>query len=233
MSLSASSIPETSYSLLFEPVTASAEAVAIVATGPSARGVGYHLFAPHVHVIAVKGSIHDLPRADSWFTVDANDRTRKHHMQKRREGTHYYAAVPPDYGSPNALVPWHRRPAEPDVHFLRRIQGETRKCNVFGLSEDPTSIHTGNSAWGALGLAYHMRPRRIALFGVDGSQSVYGLGGAGRPRGWLGHLPDLFASAMPQLGMRRMEVRNGSLRSNVTCFPRLHWGETIKWLNDA
>lgn len=223
-SLVASSTNATCSSIRFEPVTVRADRVAIVAPGPSFGGVDFSKLSRDVHIIAVKGAIWGLKRADSWITVDANRRTRQQMMapNQRHSGTRYYAAVPEDFGQPEARLLWHRNPPEPDVHWLRRISG-------IGLSIDPTTLHTGNSSYAALGLAWHMRASRIALFGVDGTRESYGIG-RGRPRGSLEHLPALFSSANVQLAQAGVLARNaGRLPVFDRCSPR----EAIAWLNDA
>ena len=54
-------------------------------------------------------------------------------------------------------------------------------------------INTGNSAWGALGLAWHLGFKDVALIGVDanGEQRCEG----GRSQN-LSHLPMLFTTAV-------------------------------------
>lgn len=71
-----------------------------------------------------------------------------------------------------------------------------REYAVCGLSTDPKTIHTGNSSWGALGLAYHLGFEHVALVGVDGTDEPRIEGGHCRS---LLHLPMLFASALPQI----------------------------------
>lgn len=210
----------------FLPVPIAKEkSVAIVATGPSFSGVRFEDLGPNVHIIAVKGAIHALKIAHSWITVDANRRCRVRQMAQpvRRHGVKYYAAVPQDYGLPGAARVSHQRPAEPGIHYLERIPGH-------GLAEDNTQIITGNSAFAALGLAYHMGFRRMGLFGVDGTQDLYGTGVGNRPRGDLSGLASLFQSALPQLENRGIEVRNAGL---LKTWPSERPSEVIRWLNDA
>ena len=207
------------------PVITNKTAVAIIATGPSFSDIPFQLFGPNVHIIAVKGAIFFVPRAHSWITVDANNRCRRDQMAeaKRKPGTQYFAAVPADYGTPTAYRNWHRPPPESGIHYLERIGGE-------GLAEDPKQIITGNSAYAALGLAYHMGFRRVGLFGVDATQDRYGTGWGGRPRGDLDKLHRLFADAIPQLQSRAMQVKNaGALRTWPTERP----DGVIRWLNGA
>lgn len=209
----------------FEPVTERVDAVAIIASGPSYREFNWRFLGDHVHVIAVKGAIEGLrERANSWITVDANRKVRTLWMGEitRVKGVRYYAAVPEDYGTAEARMKWHRPPAEKGIHYLKRISG-------LGLSEDPSIIHTGNSAWAALGLAYHMQASKIALVGVDGTQEAYGIG-AGAPRGDLSHLSALFDTASRQIAARGASIRNAG---NVAFLPREKPMEVIRWLNGA
>lgn len=69
---------------------------------------------------------------------------------------------------------------------------------VGGLSVTPSVIHSGNSAYGALGLAYHLGYTDVALIGVDGTQDERIEGG--NPNN-LSHLPLLFESALPQINV--------------------------------
>lgn len=213
----------------FDPVTVRADKVAIIATGPSAYGVDFRKLSDDVYIIAVKAAVNALPRADAWITVDANDKVRRQQMTRLRAGTHYYAAVPEDYGQRNARLVWHRKTPEHGIHWLRRISGG--KEGVYGLTTDRSSIHSGNSAYGALGLAFHMGAKRIAVFGVDATREPYGLGGYGRPRGELDHLPELFASSLSQLSANGIEVVFGSLHSRVLCFPRMRAADATTWIN--
>lgn len=216
--------PLTEGTLFFSPVSERADRVAIIASGPSYRWADFKDLAKYVHVIAVKGAIEGVSWANSWITVDANRQVRFRWMSPRRRkaGCQYYAAVPPDFGLPTARLLWHRNPPEPNIHWLERRPG-------IGLSEDPKVIHTGNSAFAALGLAYHMGAKKIGLFGIDGTQERYGIG-AGRPKGSLIHLAGLMMSAEHQLRQAGVEVRNGG---SLDAFDKHEAPEVIRWLNDA
>lgn len=171
------------------------ERAVIVASGPSAAG-----FVPPdgVLVIAVNGAIEWVPRADYWFTLDPSAANRRRWCNPRT-GVKYCAAVPADWPQ---LPPHVRRfervcstrrftcePKSPEG-WLRRWQAVPRLCVKSG------KIHTGNSAWGALGLAYHLGARRVALVGVDATQEPRAEGG--EPNN-LSHLPLLFATAIDQI----------------------------------
>lgn len=184
----------------------------IVASGPSARG-----FIPPdgVSVIAVNGAIEWLPRADYFFTLDPSPENRRRLMY-RRAGVTYCAAGP--VGNVPGVRGFERiarRGPEP------RDYGSPawwlwRWSAVAGLSDNGRQIHTGNSAYGALGLAYHLGFTDVALIGVDGTSEARVEGG--KP-GNLSHLSLLFASALPQIRV----VSCGKL----TGIPQMHFED---WL---
>ena len=168
----------------------------IVASGPSARGFTP---PPGMTVIAVNGAIEWLPRADYFFTLDWADINMKR-LRERRKGVRYCAAFP--------LNRWM---LDQDIRFFHRISGkypaEPRPIGSPewwcwrleahpGLCEDKGSIATGNSAYGALGLAYHLGFRDVALIGVDATADMRVEGGHSRN---LSHLPLLFQSALAQV----------------------------------
>jgi len=96
-----------------------------------------------------------------------------------------------------------------------------------GLSEDPTKIHTGNSAYGALGLAYHLGFEKLVFIGLDaGGDHCDGTQQIMKDVAFA-HLNELFTSALPQVEGR---VVNASPNSTVDCFPRMTHEEAIKWL---
>ena len=191
--------------------------IVIVASGPSVRAVRRDdILAAGAVVIAVNGAIDWLGRADYWFTLDPSQ-INLVRANNRVNGCKYVMALPGNVQAP------------PGVSRMERRQGEAygKARALQGLSEDKNAIHTGNSAFGALGLAYHLRPQRIALLGVDGTQERRVDGGYSRT---LKHLPELFASAVPQLHERKIEVVNGSPDSRVMCFPRMTPQEALCWL---
>ena len=213
-------------------VEARAARVLIVASGPSQRSLDVNAVASAaaagVHVIAVNGALEWAVCALSWFTLDPDRRTLPL-MRAGRPGVVHYAAVPEDYGRPEAKVAYHRIPPPPGVIYLRRVVGEGPLGSRHGLSEDPGAVHSGNSAWGALGLAWLMGARSVAFLGLDGTREGYAFG-PGRPFGGFAHLPALFASALPQIAARGLEVVNGSPGSRVTCFRRTAPQAALDWI---
>jgi len=168
----------------------------IVGSGPSARG-----FEPpnEVTIIAVNGAIDWLTRADYFFTLDPSS-ANLHRMHNPLPGVRYTAAVPESIVLPPHVDRFERiskRGREP----IRHNSPEWwlwRWSAVKGLSDRPGYIHSGNSAYGALGLAYHLGFTKIALVGVDGSSDPRIEGG--HPHN-LSHLPLLFASALNQINV--------------------------------
>lgn len=213
-------------------MTEAFDRVAVLGFGPSLRCLAERdaarLIDRGVAVIAVNRAILAWP-ATHWFTLDPDDRNRPIMAAKPRAAT-YYAAVPGDYGCRDAARTLHRAPAEPGVTYLRRIEGRGRWKAVPTLSEDQGAIHTGNSAWGALQVAWLMNAKRIGIFGVDGSPNGYARG-PGTPYD-LGHLPALFATAVGQIRERGVFVFNASPLSRVICFPRCPVERGLRWLTD-
>lgn len=212
-----------------------ADRVLIVACGPSAAAVPAEQFrqaaAAGVYVLAVNGSVAWLPLEHGWMTVDPSPANRRI-MAGRWPGVTYYAAVPDDYGTPRAGVAFHRPPAERGIVYLRRVAGVGRWKQMPTLSEDPRRIHTGNSAWGALGVAYLMGARRIGILGLDATDEPYAFSGS-RPKYDFRHLPALFESALPQLRARGVRVLNGSPGSRVGAFDRSPASAMMRWISEG
>lgn len=203
-------------------VTERVDRVIIIGSGPSVNQLDRSLISEAqqsgVFVIVVNGAATQFPEADAWFTLDP------HSLATRLtpiRGNKWYVAIPDDFGIPLCRFPALRDPPPQQATYLHRLVGNEAGslCAKFGLSEDPSAIYTGNSAYGALGLAYLMGARHIALLGVDGTTGYFY--GETLPSGNLRHLPQLFESAIPQLTTRGVVVLNGSPHSAVTCFPRM------------
>lgn len=146
-------------------------------------------------IIAVNGAIDWLSRADYFFTLDPSP-VNLRRLNQRREGTTYCAAgisVP-------GVLSYERvsgRDAEPQPRGCP-AWWLWRWSAVKTLASVPGKIHSGNSAWGALGLAYHLGFTDVALVGVDGTTAARIEGGVCNN---LSHLPLLFASALPQINV--------------------------------
>lgn len=214
-------------------VTERAERIVIVATGPSVSFVPLTLFealyAMGVYILGVNGAGMWLPKMNGWFTLDPSPRNRQI-TSLRKQGVTYYVAVPDDYGQPNARLESHRSSRLQHVVYLRRVEGSGYLKQRLTLSEDPYSVHTGNSAWGALGIAYLMKPHKIVLLGVDCNNNGYAYQRRLRPKHSFDHLPALFASACPQLERSKITILNGSMESRLTCFEKAKPVKALEWI---
>ena len=88
-----------------------------------------------------------------------------------------------------------------------------QRSHARGLSDDPEAVCTGgHSGYGALGIAYTKRARRVFLIGYDlnpvrGRKDLY--------RFWA----DNYWNALPQLQARGVEVFNCNRGSAIDAFP--------------
>lgn len=175
--------------------------VVIVASGPSTRG-----FVPpdDVTVICVNGVIEWIQRADYWFTLDANPANLKRKALSR-QGVKYYSALHPRFWTPGHVIRLNRVSMGVDA----------------GLCLEPWVINSGNSAFGALGLAYHLGAEKVLLIGVDGTMEPRVEGGRS---GALQHLPRLFDSAAHQIQM----VNCGNLKARK--IKKMPLDKGLEWL---
>jgi hypothetical protein len=128
-------------------------AVAIVGGGPSLIGFDYEKLRG-AHVLAVKGTIFDIPWADAGFGLDMPRyiewRERLANVQAR-----VYWAVPEDQLQKTGPPP------SKNITFLKRLNGED-------VSADPGAIYGGGtSGFGAVQIALLKQAKRIGLFGFD------------------------------------------------------------------
>ena len=189
----------------------STERIAIIGGGRSLIGFNFGLLHHEdCFIITINESGKHAPFAHAWFTLDPWGLYGPQLPGRFFKGQ-LYAAVPEDFATPEAKIKSHTMRPTANIKYLKRQFGE-------GLSEDPTVIHTGNSGFGALGLAYHMRPKKILLLGIDGDSGYYYT--TSKVNNDLSHLPELFESTIPQLKYNNISVINGSPNSSVTCFSR-------------
>lgn len=178
----------------------------IVASGPSAEGFDP---PPGLTVFAVNGAIDWIPRADYWFSLDASTANSRRYMRRHtRPETHYAIAGP--LWAPLLPRTWINTSHWKRVDSLNTYDEPAERGSpewwlwrlgaVLGICKTPGCIHTGNSAWGALGLAYHLGYRDVALVGVDATTEDR-VGPEGGRSKYLGHLPALFASALPDMNV--------------------------------
>lgn len=177
----------------------------IIASGQSAKG-----FVPPsgVMVIAVNGAIDWLPRADYFFTLDPSV-VNLNRLRNQRIGVKYCYAY--DKVLPISNAEFYERIAGCEFISPKPYTPQwwcNRWRGKLGLSDRVGQINTGNSAYGALGLAYHLGAKKVALVGVD-ANSLSRIEG-GQPNN-LSHLPLLFESAMGQVDL----INCGAMQSAV------------------
>lgn len=202
------------------------ENVIIVASGPSVNDIDMSILRDFKSkfVITVNGAGRHVEFGDAWFTLDPWGLNGPQLPGANFKGK-LYAAVPDDFGTPSAKCVRHRTTPRARINFLHRLQSHnytnisSDTAYKLGLSEDASCINTGNSGYGALNLAYHMRPKNIYLLGIDGTMGYfYTKKGTNRP---LTYISTLFKSAVPQLDAAGIKVYNVSPRSTITCFEKL------------
>ncbi|AMR60021.1 MAG: alpha-2,3-sialyltransferase [Bacteriophage sp.] len=153
-------------------------------------------------IIAVNGAIDWLNRASYFFTLDPSpDNMRRVGRGRRRRGVCYCMALP-DVKEREVRdgVLCFRRVAERGMEPNNTNSPEWwawRWSAHFGLCEDENEIASGNSAYGALNLAFHIGFKHVALVGVDATQEPRVHSG-GTPKN-LSHLPLLFQSARERI----------------------------------
>ena len=173
--------------------------VIIVGSGPSAL----NFVAPRgVPIIAVNGAIDWLNRASFFFTLDpSRENLQRVARGRRRRGVRYCMALPDVEQLEQRDGIWClRRVAERGEEPALKDSPEWwawRWSAKMGLCEDKNEIASGNSAYGALNLAFHLGFKHVALVGVDATQQPRVHSG-GVPNN-LSHLPLLFQSARGQI----------------------------------
>lgn len=204
--------------------------IIIVGSGKSLTGFDFNRLRGLGTIITVNDTGRYIPFADMWFTLDPWGLNGPQ-LPPNFAGK-MFAAVPEDYGTARAQVAEHRVTPDPRITFLHRLRSHNKvgvsSETAFkrGLSDDTSCISTGNSGYGALNLAYHFRPKKILMLGIDGTVGYhYQNGKSNRP---LTYLPDMFESAKAQLDAAGIELINGSVNSAVTAYPRFTVAEGIK-----
>lgn len=207
-----------------------------MASGPSLHGVDLNKLATTgAQIIAVNGAADFLPVFDHFFTLDLSPANMDRIKRKEPATTYHCAQDEQDLDRIPSHVHRYVRVSEPDRSRMRDYPKGSDEwffhrwgCKP-GLSEDPWRIHSGNSAYGALGLAYHWNPVKILLLGVDGTNEDR-MNGEGRPKYSIGHLPILFDTARHQIVTKGIEVMNGSPNSRVNTFRKITPKEGIRWI---
>lgn len=199
--------------------------VFIIASGPSAKAVDMNKLKniKDSYIIAVNGSGTHVPFADAWFTLDPWG-LQGPQLPKNFQGQ-LFAAVPQDYGTKFARTEQHRTSPTAKITFLHRLISHNNTsvssttAYMLGLSDDPRCISTGNSGYGALNFAYHLRPDNVFIIGVDGTMG-YWYSETEKNRELL-FLPQMFDSAKKQLDDANIKVYNVSPNSKINTFEKI------------
>lgn len=213
-----------------------ANKIIIVCSGTSLDGFDFNkIKSRENYIITVNGSVNSVPFADCWFTLDPWGLDGPQLPNLKNFKGIMYAAVPDDYGRRDAKNVRHRVRPNSKVNFLHRLvshnfpdqSSETAMC--LGLSEDPRCIATGNSGYGAFNIAYHMRPKKILLLGLDGGMGYFYTKTESNRS--LHMLPKLFNSTRHQMEKAGIEVINGSKDSRIGTYPKYNIDEALEKFN--
>ncbi len=191
-------------------------------------------------IICVNNIVYHLPRADYWITVDPmHNGQPQQALTDQIKGVYYFCAYPD-------LVknPWYRPYYSPvqNVHYLERIvpvEDEETGKKDYSLQEDKDKITTGDSCYGALGLAYHFGAKEVILLGID----VYGFGhwynkedpynknfGKGFKQ-YTRNIPLIYKQSVQQWKDRGAKIVNGSRHSKIDCFERMDPQEAFTYFD--
>lgn len=169
----------------------------ILGSGPSARGF---VKPDGIFTIAVNGAIEQCPEADAFFTLDHSPENMRR-LNELPSWVTGYVAFPDNIQTPPHIIRYKRLFArgmpEPEQKNTQEWWFWRWNCGD-GLSEETGSVNTGNSAFGALGVLYHLGYTHVALVGVDGTQDAKPDGSL--PKN-LSHLGILFATARFQINI--------------------------------
>jgi len=192
--------------------------VAIVGGGPSLVGFDFERLRG-AHVLAVKGSIFDIPWADAGFGLDM---PRYHEWRDKLANvqSRVYWAVPEDQLQKTGAPP------SKNVTFLKRLPGEN-------LSDDPSEIYGGGtSGFGAVQICLHKHAKTIVLFGYDydgaydahtgfrHNDQHYGKKRAQNFANWEAWARH-FSIYIPYLNDNGIRVVNACPASAITCFQKV------------
>ncbi len=199
--------------------------IIIVASGTSVKNINLNNLKnlSDTFIITVNGSGSFVPFADAWFTLDPWGLDGPQ-LPKDFKGS-LYAAVPQDFGTRFARIEQHKKIPHANITYLHRLISHnytnvtSETAYMLGLSEDTGCISTGNSGYGALNLAYHMRPNNIFLLGFDGDTGYWYP--SDKTNRKLNYLPLMMDSAKEQLEKNHINVYNVSPHSSINTFEKI------------
>lgn len=198
--------------------------VAIIGGGQSLRGFDFDRLRGRCHVIAVKGTIFDLPWACCGVGID--------HPRLRDWREKLDAVSMPVY--------WGVTPEELQSYPLVRPKPVTylRKLPEWRISDDPGAIHAGGtSGFGAIGVAVLKKAKNIFLFGFDYfaadksfRHNPQHYAGARQPDSpvswaiWAYH----YNAVAHALKVRGVNVQNASPDSRISAFPKVSLEQAVE-----
>lgn len=203
--------------------------VAVVGGGPSLTGFDFERLRG-AHVLAVKGSIFDIPWADAGFGLDM-PRYAEWRDKLARVQSRVYWAVPEDQ-----LERTGPPPAK-NITFLKRLVGQ-------GLSQDPSEIYGGGtSGFGAMQICIHKRAKSIVLFGFDydgaydasvgfrHNDQHYEKRRAQTAQNWI-EWAEHFREYVPYLSEHNIQVVNACPESAIDCFLKVSLEDGVAMLRE-
>lgn len=226
----------------FKPVTQRHDKVLIVGGGESLIGFDINKIKDFDGVIiTVNSVVNHLPRADYWITVDPMSHGKPQKaMRNKKDGTYYFCAYPDVDRNPFDAQFYQ---TVGGVHYLERVvpidYENPQIKDSYLLQEDKDKITTGDSCYGALGLAYHFEATKIIMIGVD----AYGYGhwydkldpynrAFGKDFGkYLARLPLIYKNSVKQFEKRGAKVVLGSPDSPIDCFEKMTPEEAFSYFD--
>lgn len=226
----------------FNPVYQEHNRVLIIGGGESLIGFDMNqLLDFKGAIICVNNVVFHIPRADYWITVDPMQQDKPQYALRHKvKGVYYFCAYP---DTKKSVFDAQFYKAVPGVHYLERIvpmdYEDPKIKDSYVLQEEKNKITTGDSCYGALGLAYHMGAREVIMLGVD----AFGFGhwydktdpynkGWGRGfKEYLDRIPLIYKQSVPQWKKRGAKIINGSRHSRIDCFERMDPQEAFTYFD--
>lgn len=187
--------------------------VAVISSGPSLIDFDFEKLRG-AHVLAVKGSIFDIPWADAGFGLG---------MPKFKDWRDKLASVQSRvyWALPEDQLERTEPPPSKNITFLKRVDGQS-------LSDDPSVIYGGGtSSFAALQVCIHKRAKQIVLFGFDFDGTACAKNGVGDEKrraqsaaNWLVRA-EHFSVYVPYLTRLGINVVNACPASAIRCFQKV------------
>jgi hypothetical protein len=194
------------------------DTVAIIGGGPSLIDFDFERLRGAT-VLAVKGSIFDIPWADAGFGLD---------MARYNEWRDKLATVPSRiyWAVPEDQLTRTGPPPSRNITFLRRRDGRA-------ISTNPGEVYDGGtSGFAAFQIALHKRAKRIVLIGFDYDGGIVAAGdkrGAQKAANWK-IWAEHFGVYVPHLKALGVSVVNACPHSAISCFQKMTLDDGVRAL---